>query len=76
MEIQELDNQVGATREHRGMRKVGAPAGNTNAKKHGFYSKGAKKDWEEMDSLIRECHRLLQKIESGELQFSGQAHTS
>ncbi|GAB6059340.1 hypothetical protein JCM31598_24570 [Desulfonatronum parangueonense] len=55
-----------------GIRKAGAPVGNTNAKKHGFYSQGAKKDWEAMDSLIRDCHRLLKKIESGELHITDQ----
>ncbi|GAB6059406.1 hypothetical protein [Desulfonatronum parangueonense] len=69
MDFLNSDNSAEFATETRVIRKVGAPVGNTNSKKHGYYSQWAKKDWEAMDSLIRDCHRLLQKIESGELQI-------
>jgi hypothetical protein len=45
-----------------GKRKRGGQPGNTNAKRHGFYTKGGKKDWEAMDKIIMECKELLSRI--------------
>lgn len=43
----------------------GGQPGNSNAQKHGFYSKGGKRRFEEVDSLVRDCHKFLGMLVDG-----------
>jgi hypothetical protein len=43
-------------------KKRGAQPGNSNAVKHGFYTEGGKKRFEQVDALIQDCHTLLKEI--------------
>jgi hypothetical protein len=43
-------------------RKRGAQPGNSNAVKHGFYTEGGKKRFEQVDALIQDCYTLLKEI--------------
>ncbi len=52
-------------RMHGGARGSGAPIGNTNALKHGMYTKAALEEQRELRSLIREMQESLQEIEDG-----------
>ncbi len=46
-------------------RKRGAPEGNSNARKHGFYSRHGREHFEKADALISDCHRILEGLTSG-----------
>ncbi len=50
-------------RMHGGARGSGAPIGNTNALKHGMYTKAALEERRALRSLIREMEESLQEIE-------------
>ena len=50
-------------RMHGGARGSGAPIGNTNALKHGMYTKAALEERQMVRSLIREMEERLQEIE-------------
>ncbi len=52
-------------RKHGGAKGSGAPIGNTNALKHGMYTKAALKERQALRSLIREMEESLQEIEDG-----------
>ncbi len=52
-------------RMHGGARGTGAPIGNTNALKHGMYTKAALEEHKALRSLIREMQESLQEIEVG-----------
>jgi glucans biosynthesis protein len=47
---------------HGGAKGSGAPLGNTNALKHGAYTKQALQRRAEMRELIREARKLLQEL--------------
>ncbi len=50
-------------RMHGGARGSGAPIGNTNALKHGMYTKAALEERRAVRRLIREMEERLQEIE-------------
>ena len=50
-------------RMHGGARGSGAPIGNTNALKHGMYTKAAREERQMVRRLIREMEERLQEIE-------------
>ena len=50
-------------RMHGGARGSGAPIGNTNALKHGMYTKAALEERQMVRRLIREMEERLQEIE-------------
>jgi glucans biosynthesis protein len=52
-------------RMHGGARGSGAPIGNTNALKHGLYTRAALEERRALRSLIREMQESLQEIEGG-----------
>ncbi len=52
-------------RMHGGARGSGAPIGNTNALKHGMYTKSALEERRALRRLIREMEESLQEIEGG-----------
>ncbi len=52
-------------RMHGGARGSGAPIGNTNALKHGMYTKAALEEQKTLRSWIREMQESLQEIEGG-----------
>ena len=52
-------------RMHGGARGSGAPIGNSNALKHGMYTKAALEERRALRSLIREMEESLQEIEDG-----------
>lgn len=43
-------------------RGKGAPEGNSNARKHGFYSKHGREHFKIADALIWDCHRMLEAL--------------
>ncbi len=47
---------------HGGAPGSGAPRGNTNARKHGFYSKSAIEERRRLRALIREMERSLKEM--------------
>ena len=50
-------------RMHGGAPGTGAPKGNKNALKHGFYTKEAIAERKQLSDLIRDSKELLEKIE-------------
>ncbi|MDH3242612.1 MAG: hypothetical protein OEO83_18305 [Alphaproteobacteria bacterium] len=50
-------------RRHGGAAGSGAPRGNRNALKHGFYSRAAKAERRRLRALIREMERSLKLLE-------------
>ena len=52
-------------RMHGGAKGTGAPIGNTNALKHGMYTKAALEESKALRSLIREMQESLREIEGG-----------
>jgi len=52
-------------RMHGGAGGSGAPIGNSNALKHGMYTKAALEERRGLRSLIREMQESLQEIEGG-----------
>jgi hypothetical protein len=48
-------------------RKRGGQQGNQNALKHGFYTRGTKGCHEQANALIMNCHQLLNRLSSGDL---------
>ena len=50
---------------HGGAKGSGAPIGNTNALKHGMYTKAALEESKALRSLIREMQESLREIEDG-----------
>jgi glucans biosynthesis protein len=52
-------------RMHGGAKGSGAPRGNTNALKHGMYTKTFLEEQKELRSMIREMQESLQKIDGG-----------
>ncbi len=52
-------------RKHGGAKGSGAPIGNTNALKHGMYTKAALEEHKALRRMIREMEESLQEIEVG-----------
>jgi uncharacterized protein YjcR len=50
---------------HGGAKGSGAPKGNRNAEKHGFYSAVAKEEWRRLRAFITEREAFLTEIEWG-----------
>ena len=50
-------------RMHGGAPGSGAPRGNKNAQKHGFYTREAIKKRRQLRDLIRQSHVLIRKID-------------
>jgi hypothetical protein len=48
--------------QHGGARGMGAPAGNRNNWRDGFYSRAMKAERRRIDGLIRECLQTLREI--------------
>jgi len=48
---------------HGGAKGSGAPRGNQNAFKHGFYTKQAIEERKKLRQLIREAKRLIEEID-------------
>ena len=49
--------------QHGGARGMGAPAGNRNNWRDGFYSRAMKAERRRIDGLIRECLQTLREID-------------
>lgn len=47
-------------RMHGGTRGIGAKKYNKNALKHGFYTRAAKEQRQEINKLIKNCQKLIQ----------------
>ena len=52
-------------RVHGGARGTGAPIGNTNALKHGMYTKAALEEQRALRQFMREMEESLREIEDG-----------
>jgi glucans biosynthesis protein len=48
---------------HGGAKGSGAPPGNRNAVKHGFYTRRAMEERKMLSTLLRDCKELLGEIE-------------
>jgi hypothetical protein len=49
--------------QHGGARGIGAPKGNDNARKDGFYSRPEIAERRRINDFIRECNALLQRLD-------------
>jgi uncharacterized protein YjcR len=49
--------------QHGGARGIGAPKGNDNARKDGFYSRLEIAERRRINDFIRECNALLQRLD-------------
>jgi len=50
--------------QHGGARGIGAPTGNDNAHKHGFYSRAEVAERRRINAFARECLRTLERIDA------------
>lgn len=50
--------------QHGGARNIGAPRGNDNARKHGFFSRAETAERRRINAVIRECNALLQRVDA------------
>jgi len=50
--------------QHGGARGIGAPKGNDNALKHGFFGRVETAERRRINAVIRECNALLQRVEA------------